>query len=89
MLGWPGLAYWLGLVLAVLVALVNLPLLWTFKSAREKSLINQMIRLDCLVALLHIPFILKAADVIDYPCWIKWFFLICLSLFEFKRIFLQ
>ena len=63
--------YWVGLAAAVILLFVNLPLVWIVKRTWNSSLINQFIGLDCLVALLHIPFILKVGDVIDTPCWFR------------------
>ena len=63
--------YWVGLAAAVILLFVNLPLVWIVKRTWNSSLINQFIGLDCLVALLHIPFILQAGDVIDTPCWFR------------------
>ena len=69
---WAEVIYWAGVALALLVAAVNIPLLCTIWNAREKSLINHLIGLDCLVALLHIPFIISQADLVDFPCWFIW-----------------
>ena len=69
---WAEVVYWAGAVLALFVAFVNIPLLCTIWNARENSLINYLIGLDCLVALLHIPFILSQADLVDFPCWFNW-----------------
>jgi hypothetical protein len=63
--------FWVGLAAALIVLIINIPLLWIVKKTWNSSLINQLIGFDCLVALLHIPIILKAANIVDLPCWFR------------------
>ena len=63
--------FWVGLAAALIVLIINIPLLWIVKKTWNSSLINQLIGFDCLVALLHIPLILKAVNIIDLPCWFR------------------
>ena len=63
--------FWVGLAAALIVLIINIPLLWIVTKTWNSSLINQLIGFDCLVALLHIPIILKAANILDQPCWFR------------------
>ena len=65
------LSYWFGVVSVLILLAVNLPLLWIVKRTWNLSMINKLIGLDCLVALLNILFILKAANIISSPCWMR------------------
>ena len=65
------LVFWVGLAAALILLMVNIPLLWIVKKTWKSSLINQLIGFDCVVALLHIPCILISAHIIDTPCWFR------------------
>ena len=62
--------FWVGLFAGFLILVVNIPLLWIVNKAKT-TLINQLIGLDCLVALLHIPLALNAGRVTRLPCWMR------------------
>ena len=62
------LIFLVGLTAAIVLLIINIPLLWIIKKTWNASLINKLIGLDCLIALLHIPFVLNAANIIEPPC---------------------
>ena len=65
------LLFWVGLPATCILVLVNIPLLWIVWNKQKTSLINQLIGVDCLVSLLHIPMLIHTARIIVLPCWIR------------------
>ena len=66
--------YWVGLPAALLVTGVNFHLLWiVWVKAKTKALtlVDQLIGIDCLIALMNIPLVLQSARIIEAPCWFR------------------
>ena len=61
--------FWVGLPAACILFIVNIPLLVTVWKKSKSTLIDQMIGVDCLVALLHVPLVLESARIVIQPCW--------------------
>ena len=68
------LLFWVGLPAALLTTGVNFRLLWiVWKKAKAKALtlVDQLIAVDCLMALMSIPLVLQSARIIEAPCWFR------------------
>lgn len=52
-----------GLITATSIAAVNLPVIWVVKKESKLTLINQLVGLDCLLCLSHIPIVLYTTNV--------------------------
>ena len=65
------IVWWVALVSALSLFIINIPLLWIVKKTWDSSLINKLIGLDSFVALLHVPFIIQSGGVLDLRivCW--------------------
>ena len=63
--------FWVGLPAAIILIFVNIPLLVIVWKKSKSTLIDQLIGLDCLVALLQVPMVLQAARILIQPCWFR------------------